>query len=233
MLIVTPNQKTILIDGGGSKEKETFDVGEKTLIPYLLDKGITKLDYVLISHFDSDHVEGLLTLLERMNVNKVIISKQGETSENYEQFKKLVKEKKIKVIVVKSKNQISIEKNINIQILWPKEDQITENILNNNSIVAKLNYKNFSILLTGDIEEIAEREILEEYKDSNILKSTILKVAHHGSKSSSIQSFLDKVKPKIALIGVGKDNTFGHPNDGVIERLENIRSKNLSNRSKW
>ena len=93
--------------------------------------------------------------------------------------------------------------------------------------MAKLLYKNFSILFTGDIEEIAEKQILEEYKNSNILKSEIVKVAHHGSKTSSMQSFLEKVKPKIALIGVGKDNTFGHPNDEVLERLNLLRCKNI------
>ena len=133
----------------------------------------------------------------------------------------------MKVIIVKKGDNISIENNVNLQILWPKEEQIKENILNNNSIVAKLNYNKFSMLLTGDIEEIAEKQILEEYKNTNILKSTILKVAHHGSKSSSIQSFLDEVKPKIALIGVGKDNTFGHPNSGVLERLTKLRYKNI------
>lgn len=83
------------------------------------------------------------------------------------------------------------------------------------------------MLFTGDIEEIAEKQILSEYKNSNVLKSEVLKVGHHGSKSSSIQEFLDKVKPQIALIGVGKNNTFGHPNDDVLIRLENLRSKNL------
>ena len=227
MLIKTPMEKTILIDGGGSKEKESFDIGEKILLPYLLDKGINRLDYVLITHFDSDHVGGILTILQNIKVEKVIICRQGENSENYEEFKNIVKEKKIKVIVVKKGDNISVEKNITLQILWPKEEQIQENILNNNSIVAKFNYNNFSMLLTGDIEEIAEKQILEEYKNSNILKSTILKVAHHGSKSSSIQSFLEKVKPKIALIGVGENNTFGHPNKGVIERLDALRCKDL------
>lgn len=111
------------------------------------------------------------------------------------------------------------------QILWPKEIQIQENILNNNSIVTKLKYKNFSMLFTGDIEEIAEKQILEKYKNSNILQSTILKVAHHGSKSSSTQEFLEQVKPRIALIGVGEKNTFGHPNAGVLERLINMGTK--------
>lgn len=129
--------------------------------------------------------------------------------------------------MLKNGDVISIEKNVSIQILWPKIEQIQENILNNNSIVAKLNYKNFSVLLTGDIEEIAEKQILEEYKNTDILKSTILKVGHHGSKTSSTQEFLEKIKPKIALIGVGKNNTFGHPNDGVLERLVNLRCENL------
>lgn len=163
--------------------------------------------------------------MQNIKVEKVIICKQGENSENYEEFKKIVKEKKLKVMVVKKGDAIQIDKNITMQILWPKEEQIQENILNNNSIVAKLTYKKFSMLLTGDIEEIAEKQILEEYKNSNILKSTVLKVAHHGSKSSSIQSFLEEVKPKIVLIGVGKDNTFGHPNDGVLERLQKLNAK--------
>lgn len=83
------------------------------------------------------------------------------------------------------------------------------------------------MLFTGDIEKIAERQIVEEYRETIILNSTILKVAHHGSKTSSIQSFLDAVKPKIALIGVGKNNLFGHPNGEVINRIENLRCKSI------
>ena len=125
----------------------------------------------------------------------------------------------------KSGDEILLEKNLNIQILWPKTEQIQENVLNNNSIVAKLKYNNFSMLLTGDIEEIAEKQILQEYEDLHILRSTILKVGHHGSKTSSTVDFLEAVKPKIALIGVGENNTFGHPNSGVLERLEKIGAK--------
>ena len=84
------------------------------------------------------------------------------------------------------------------------------------------------MLFTGDIEEIAEKEILHEYKTNlKVLKSTILKVAHHGSKSSSTQEFIQTVYPQIALIGVGKDNKFGHPNDEVVSRLQSIRNRNL------
>ena len=108
-----------------------------------------------------------------------------------------------------------------MDILWPKDElQILENPINNNSIVSKLVYKNFSILFTGDIEEIAEKEILNTYKNNlDILNATILKVAHHGSKTSSSLEFLKEVKPKYALIGVGKNNKFGHPSSSVIQNL--------------
>lgn len=224
MLISTPKGKNIIVDGGGSRDETTFNIGKQTLIPYLLNKGITKLDYIIISHFDSDHVGGILSVLEELKAEKVIICEQEE-NENYKRFKEIVKNKKIKVYVVKKGDNLKIEENIWLNILWPKDERIKENAINNNSIVAKLNYKSFSILLTGDIEKIAENEILKEYENSNILNANILKVAHHGSKSSSIKEFLEKVKPQIALIGVGEKNTFGHPNAGVLNRLENLNIK--------
>ena len=124
---------------------------------------------------------------------------------------------------------INIEKEIRLRVLWPdSKNKINENVLNNNSLVCKLEYKNFSIMLTGDIEEIAEKAILAKYKRNvKILKSNILKVADHGSKSSSTEDFIKAVMPEIALIGVGKDNSFGHPSDGTIERLNKIKCKIL------
>ena len=219
-LIVTPNNKKILIDGGGS---ENYDIGKNTLIPYLMARRIKKIDYIIISHFDTDHVGGMLTVMEEIKVEKVVISRQGEDSENYQKFKDIVKEKKIKNVVADKGDKLKIEKNIYFDILWPNPSKfVSENVLNNNSIVCKLQYKNFSMLFTGDIEKEAEKPILHEYKKNlHILNSTILKVAHHGSKTSTTEEFLKAVSPKFALIGVGKDNKFGHPNDEVIKRLEN------------
>ena len=128
---------------------------------------------------------------------------------------------------LRSGDELLVDKDVKLKILWPKEELIQENVLNNNSIVAKLMYKDFSMLFTGDIEEVAEKQILNEYKNSNVLKSTVLKVGHHGSKSSSIQEFLDMVKPEVALIGVGENNKFEHPNVDVIERLLNLRCYDL------
>lgn len=166
-------------------------------------------------------------MMEELNVGQIIISKQGEDSENYQRFKKIVKEKKIKVKVITKGDKLQIEKDLYFDILWPNNSKlINENVLNNNSIVCKLHYKNFSMLFTGDIEEIAEKQILQEYKDNlQILNSTILKVGHHGSRTSSIQEFIEEVKPQIALIGVGENNKFGHPNNEVIERLESFDIK--------
>lgn len=130
--------------------------------------------------------------------------------------------------MLRSGDVINIEDNLNFQILWPREEQIIENILNNNSIVAKLNYKSFSCIFTGDIEEIAEREILKDYKNNlQILSSKVLKVGHHGSKTSSSEEFIKIISPKVALIGVGENNKFGHPHENVVKRLENFRNQNI------
>lgn len=159
--------------------------------------------------------------MQELEVKSVIIAKQFENYKNYMEFIKTAKQRNVKVQVVEMEQRINIEKNIYIDVLWPNSKKIiSENSINNNSLVCKMVYKDISILFTGDIEEIAEKAILNEYKNTNILNSTILKVAHHGSKSSSIQEFLNVVKPKISLIGVGKNNTFGHPNDEVLERIK-------------
>ena len=220
--IITPMDKTILIDGGGSTSN-SYDVGKDTLIPYILDKGYRKIDYLFISHFDQDHVGGILSVLEELRVEKIYITKQGETSENYEKFLEIVKQKNITVQRVKAGDKIVIN-TITFHILWPVEKQIEENILNNNAMVMKLQYKDFSMLFTGDIEEIAERKILDTYKNQlDILKATVLKVAHHGSKSSSIEAFLKATGSKLAVIGVGENNMFGHPSNVILERLQSFR----------
>ena len=163
----------------------------------------------------------ILYLLKEIKVKNIIIGKQFEDSRNYQEFIEIVKEKKIKVHVVEAGQKMNIEKELYFDILWPDSDnRINENNINNNSLVCKMVYQKCSILFTGDIEEIAEKAILDQYKDTDILKSMILKVAHHGSKSSSIAEFLNAVKPKIELFGLGEKNTFGHPNREVLERLK-------------
>ena len=159
--------------------------------------------------------------MQKLHIEKIIIPKQFEKSENYKKFLKIIKNKTTKIHIVETGQKINIEKDLYFDILWPNSETIiNENAINNNSLVCKMVYKNFSCIFTGDIEKVAEEAILQQYENSNKLKATILKVAHHGSKSSSSEKFVNIVKPEIALIGVGKNNTFGHPNEGVLKRIE-------------
>ena len=154
-------------------------------------------------------------------MKNIIISFQNEKYENIDKLIKLANKEKVNLVTVNKGDKIKIENDLYFDVLWPnKEKFISDNGINNNSLVLKLNYKSFSCLFTGDIEELAEKKILQEYKDNEkILNSTILKVAHHGSKTSSTEEFIEKVRPKIALIGVGENNNFGHPNFDVLERI--------------
>lgn len=224
VLIETPKHQKILIDGGGQKN---FDIGKNTLLPYLFNRKILEIDYCIISHFDQDHCGGILYILEQIKVKNVIIGKQYEDSTNYNKFKEIVKKQNLNVKIVEAGMRINIEKNLYFDVLWPdSQKMISDNAINNNSLVCKLNYNKFSMLFTGDIEEIAEKEIVLKYaNNTSILKSTILKTAHHGSKTSSIEKILDVVKPQYAFIGDGENNTFGHPSNITIENLEKRKIK--------
>ena len=167
---------------------------------------------------------GILYVLEKLKVDNILIGKQFVESANYIEFLKITKNKNIKILVAGEK--IKLTNTVQIDVLWPdKNSKITENSINNNALVFKLDTNEKTILFTGDIEEETEKVLVQKYKNTNTLKSDILKVAHHGSKSSSIQEFLDLVKPKIALIGVGEDNKYGHPDNNTIRKLENINCK--------
>lgn len=173
-LVVTEKNKKILIDSGGSTDKN-YDVGKNTTLPYLLDRRINKLDYMMISHFDADHAQGCIKILENITVKNIILANQLKESDLYKQIVSIAKNKNINLIYVGVGNVLNIDK-VKLTILHPQKDLITENTMNNNSIVCKLQYNSFSILFTGDIEEIAEKLILS--KNIN-LKADIIKIAHH------------------------------------------------------
>ena len=169
----------------------------------------------------------MLYILQEIKVETVIIGKQYESSENYKEFQRIVNMKKVNTHVVEAGNKIQIETNLYFYVLWPTSiNMISDNAINNNSLVCKLVYKNFSMLFTGDIEEIAEKAILSKYVNKQeVLNADILKVAHHGSKTSSIKEFINAVSPKYAVIGVGKDNKFGHPSEKTLETLNDKNVK--------
>lgn len=209
-----------MIDGGGD---EKYDIGKNVLIPYLLSRKIDNIDYMIVSHFDTDHVGGLISVAEYLKVKNIIISIQNSETENLYTLLEIANSKNIRIIQIKSEDVLDIEKEVKIVFLWPKPDEtFLESSINNNSIVCKIYYNDFSILYTGDIEKETEKRILNTY-NKEILKSNVIKIPHHGSSSSSTSEFLDSVNPTIGLIGVGENNKFKHPNLEVIKRLEERR----------
>ncbi len=214
-LIITPRGKVMIIDGG---EKENV------LLEYLLDKQIMKIDYMMISHFDSDHCYNLIEILENLKINNLIVSRQIEETELFNRIIKICQQNGTNVIIVEAGKEINIDKEIKLKILWPTRDINEINSINNNSIVARMEYNQFSMLFTGDIEETVENRLIEIYS-KELLNTTVLKVAHHGSETSSNEGIIKLIAPKISVIGVGKDNKFGHPNKEVIRRIEEQNSQ--------
>ena len=155
---------------------------------------------------------GAFYVLENMKVKNIVIGVQAEKYENCVKFMKFAKKKNVKVIALKAGDIFKLDKETCFETIFPELDHtILENKINNNSLVLKLVYKDFSMLFTGDIEDK--------------LGADILKIAHHGSKTSSTETFIEFVKPKIALTGVGENNNFGHPNEEVIKRFETLNTK--------
>lgn len=219
--LIRYQNKNILIDGGGSLDKNQ-NIGETTLVPYLMDRKVGCIDYLIFSHFDNDHCQGLIYVAENLKVKNIVIGVQVENYSNYIKLKEIAITRNIKIITLKQGNSIKY-KNLKLFTAWPNSDHlITDNAINNNSLVLKLTFKSFSILFTGDIESIAENEILREKIN---VKCNILKVAHHGSDTSSIIEFLEKANPQYALIGVGKNNKFKHPSISTINKLKNKKIK--------
>lgn len=146
---------------------------------------------------------GLKYVLENIKVKNLVISRQKEEYQNYKDIMKIALSRDVNIIIVKAGDRIVIDKTSYIDILYPKS-KLSLSDINNNSIVAKLVYKDKKILFTGDIEKEAEEDILSMY-DKKELECDILKVAHHGSKGSTTDEFLNIVSPKIALIGVRRE----------------------------
>ena len=216
----------LLIDGGSSNKSA---VGQYQILPYLKSRGISRLDGIFISHTDGDHISGTEEILEyvgkgltSIRVDHLILPDWEEEPENYLKLRELAQTADVQVLQVKAGDRICYG-NAQLDILWPEKGAVGEDV-NEEAMVMELEYGKFKGLFTGDIGIETEKKLQSAHRLEDV---DFLKVAHHGSKSSSIQSFLEKVQPKIALIGVGKNNLFGHPNVSVLERLEKLRSENL------
>lgn len=217
-LIELPEGKNILIDAGDRE-------GANNLIAYLKERKIKKLDLIIITHPHLDHYGGLIKTLKDLKdleIGQVFDSGVKTTSSTYAKLLEQFLAKKVKFKIPRKGEKVNFNNDISLSILAPQEPLLTntKSDINNSSIVAKLVYKNVSFLFTGDIEDESQEQILESFSPSD-LNSTILKVAHHGSRYTTSDKFLEDVNPKIAVISTGKGNTYGHPHKEALERINN------------
>ncbi|MDO8446680.1 MAG: DNA internalization-related competence protein ComEC/Rec2 [Deltaproteobacteria bacterium] len=218
-LVEFPGGKRMLIDGGGFPDSD-LDVGEMILAPFLWHKRIRDIDYLVLSHPNSDHYGGLPFVLRNFNVGEVWESGVEEESEGYAEFKRAAREGSLRHKVVGDGEGISVN-GVTIKVLNPPKGYVPKDdrAANNGSLVLKVIYGDTSFLFTGDIEKDAEYALLSKGGD---LKSTILKVPHHGSLTSSTVEFLNKVRPEKAVFSVGYNNRFGFPKEAVLKRYKDI-----------
>ena len=211
IFIETPKKTQILIDGGPSG-RIVEKLGSE--LPFS-DRSI---DLIIATHPDSDHISGLVEVLKSYQVDSVATTGVKGSTAEFDEFVFEVEKNKANKIILKKGQRISIG-NLLLYVLAPLEDFEGKTVkdYNTSSLVLKAVYGNNSFLLTGDASQSVEKKMVEQGAD---LASQILKIGHHGSASSSSDIFLEKVDPEIAVIQVGKDNSYGHPNPKVLGRLE-------------
>lgn len=211
---------TYLMDGGSTDIKK---IGTYRILPFLKASGVGTLDYMIISHTDKDHINGLIEILEEVregqyHVKNLLLPQLITSDKPYKRIEHLARQCNIPIFYLEKGTCWKKEK-LYVTCLHPNKDFLEED-KNECSTILSVKYGMVQILLTGDVEQMGEQEILPLLGEHQILK-----VAHHGSKTSSTEAFLEKVKPKVALISCGKNNSYGHPHEEVLERMEEMNSK--------
>ncbi len=213
-----PTGEVLVMDGGPLKGE--WDPGERVLEPFLLESGIDNVSILAFSHPQMDHIGGLLYLLDRYDVRAVLEPGHPTTLSHYSVILQKSLEKKARLYFPRRGDSISIGE-ARILFLHPTEEWIGgapgQDDVNESSVVARIDYGEISFLMTGDIGYRVEEELVARAGDD--LDVDVLKVAHHGSRMSSTDPFLDAADPMVAVISVGRYNTFGHPSSSLLERL--------------
>jgi len=212
IFIKTPNNQKILIDGGP-------DNGVLAKLGKNLPFYDKEIDLMILTHPHSDHLVGLVEVLKRYKVKKIISTGVIHATPEYLAWLEEIKEQKIPLEIAIAGQVLDFGNETKMEILYPLENLAGQSVddLNNTSIVSKLTFKNNSFLFMGDAEATAEEKLIASGAD---LKADILKIGHHGSKNATSESFLEKVDPQSAVISVGAKNKFGHPSGLVVNRLK-------------
>lgn len=209
IVVQAPNGQTLLVDGGGR------DSGE-LVTDYLSDLGVKKLMAVVATHPHEDHIGGLITVLESMPVKSVYMPNATHTTVTFADFLEAVGNSGADKVAARVGRSIQVDE-LDMAMLFMAPNSTKYDSLNDYSAVLKISYKDISFLLTGDAEALSEKEMLDYNRNVN---STVLKVGHHGSKTSSTDAFLGAVKPVYAVITSGQDNEYGYPHVESTLRLK-------------
>ena len=210
-ILIQVNNEAMLIDAGNNDDG-------KGLVKYLKDRGINNFKYVVGTHAHEDHIGGMDDVILNFDIEHFYMSDAITTTKTFEDVLDALEEKQVKFETPKIDDEFKLG-DANIKVIYVGND--SEN-LNNSSIVLKLTYKNIRFLFTGDVESSVEKAILD--KD---IQADILKVGHHGSSTSSSDKFIKSVNPSYAIISVGKDNSYKHPNKKTLTTLEKYNAKVL------
>lgn len=228
MLLTFPQGRTMLLDSGGriifgSREnpenqedvfiEDRIGIAEAAVMPYLWHRGIKRLDWIAASHGDADHVEGFIEIARSFEIGQAL--RATAVSHSLDPFDQAVASAGLPLRRLMRGETLEID-GARIEVLSPSGDESTSMSDNNQSLVLRVRFGKRSFLLTGDIEKGAEARLVAADDD---LRTDVLKVAHHGSRTSSTEEFLERVKPQHAVISVAYPSLFGHPHEEVIERL--------------
>lgn len=209
-LLISPTGQTMLIDAGNNDREEQ-------MVEYLEQYGVDRLDIVIGTHPDADHIGGLDAVINTVDVGKIYMPKVQANTKTFESLLRSIKNKGLKVTTAKAGLQLDWDEQVDVTMIAPVVNGLDNN---NMSAVIKVTYGDTSFLLTGDASSASEKEMIGSGVD---LQADVLLVGHHGSKSSTTLSFLNQVNPEYAVIQVG-DNSYGHPKETILERL---RKKNI------
>lgn len=219
ILIQTPSGHDMLIDGGAS-DRVLENISSKM---NYFDRHI---DIVIATHADSDHVTGLIPVLQKYTVGHILTSPRKGDTDVFEELEKHIASEGAEVHVAEGGDGIDFGDGVVVKVLYPEKNFLPRGRETNDaSVVVLINYSDQSILLTGDLSSVYESRLLEEGLPRNI---TIYKAGHHGSKYSSGEQLLSYIKPKYAVISAGKDNRYGHPNEETLNRLKTYGEVTLS-----
>ena len=214
ILVILPNTKTLLIDGG---ERE----GYGKVLATLQEHGLSYVDVVVATHPHADHIGGLVDVIKSVDIGEVLDSGQVHTTQTFEDFLDAIDTKQIPLRSVRQGDSINLDPTVKIDVLNPPVNLLdsadNEAGFNDNSVVLKLTYGEFSALLTGDMEERNEARLVSE--NTTGLDADVLKAGHHGSRTSSSLPFLNAVTPEVVIISLGAGNTYGHPHQEALDRI--------------